>query len=150
MKIIQLSKGQKTTVDDEDFGIISRHKWCFSVRGYAVSRINKKVIYLHRFILKVSDPKVKIDHANRNQLDNRKSNLRLCTTAQNIANSGLNKKNTSGYKGVFMVPEYVHKSKRWCAMYRHKNLGYFSTPKEAAERYNKEIKELYGEFAYQN
>lgn len=59
-----------------------------------------KRISLHRYIL---DPPsdIVIDHINHNPLDNRKSNLRLLTNAQNCQNkNGMNKNNVSGMRGV--------------------------------------------------
>ena len=41
-----------------------------------------------------------VDHIHHNTLDNRKSELRLCTRSQNAQNTRKPKTNTSGHKGV--------------------------------------------------
>jgi len=56
---------------------------------------------MHRFIIGVEDSKVHVDHINHDTLDNRKSNLRLCTNAENIRNQKIRKGGSSKYKGVY-------------------------------------------------
>lgn len=54
-----------------------------------------KKIYLHRFIMNVHNyftPDNYVDHINMNKLDNRKSNLRLCTNKENMENTIAHKK----------------------------------------------------------
>ena len=88
-KRIQLTQGKYAIVDAKDYVRLNRHKWC-AVRDkgtfYAMrtSRKNgiKRNIRMHREIM-CALPGIGIDHLNGNGLDNRKSNLRICTRAQN-------------------------------------------------------------------
>ena len=92
-----------------------------------------------------------VDHINHNTLDNRKSNLRVCTYSQNHINSA-SRGGTSKYKGVFLYKKGTRKE-RWRAMaYCGKPyfLGYFDTEDEAGIAYNNKVKELFGEYAYLN
>jgi len=90
-----------------------------------------------------------IDHINRNGLDNRRSNLRLATIAQNAWNSR-RRKNRSGYKGVW----YAKDKGRFRAAIWHNNkreyLGYFDSPRQAALAYDEAAKRYHGEFAVLN
>lgn len=131
MKYIKLTRNKEAIVDDEDFDLISKYKWYCSSMGYAQrsDRVNKKrvEVLLHRFLLKAKKGQ-EIDHVNRNPLDNRKENLRFCTRSENNHNRGMNKNNSSGYKGV-----YWHKgAKKWLAQImldrKRINVGLFSSP----------------------
>lgn len=55
-------------------------------------------------------PSTFMDHINRDPADNRFSNLRLCTHAQNMQNKGRYRNNTTGVPGVYPAP-----SGRWKA-----------------------------------
>ena len=57
--------------------------------------------------------------------------------------------NSSGYKGVCLVKNGKYRSK---IMKDRKpiHIGYYSTPEEAGEAYDKKAKELFGEFAKLN
>tara|TARA_R110000824_G_scaffold396554_1_gene598108 strand:- start:1212 stop:1535 length:324 start_codon:yes stop_codon:yes gene_type:complete len=103
---------------------------------------------MQRFIMDA--PKgMQVDHINRNPLDNRKSNLRICTNAENSYNTGPQKNNTSGYKGV----SWRKDAKKWTAYIGHapkSHLGYFDTPEEAAKARDAKAKELHGEYAHLN
>lgn len=92
-----------------------------------------------------------IDHRNRNSLDNRRSNLRICTIQLNNANRRKQSKPcTSQFKGVYFNKQYS----RWMARIKYWKkyifLGRFDEEKDAARAYNKKAKELFGEFACLN
>ena len=56
-------------------------------------------------------PNQYVDHKNRNRYDNRKSNLRCCTYAENNRNRGLCVTNKSGVIGV----HFDKKRNKWAA-----------------------------------
>ena len=146
--LIPLSNGKTTIIDDEDFKLVDGHTWGCSSKGYAQSRIQNKLIRLHRLILNLSyKDGAEVDHINRNKLDNRKSNLRLCTTTQNCANRQRRRDNISGYKGVrWNVP-----AKKWQARIQCKgvsyHLGIFNKIEDAVMAYDMAAKNLFGDFA---
>lgn len=59
-----------------------------------------KRVSLHRYLLEPPKHLV-VDHINHDPLDNRRSNLRILTNAQNCQNkNGLNRNNKTGVRGV--------------------------------------------------
>lgn len=151
--IIELSKGQTTLIDDEDFEKVSKYKWYCNNYGYAVRTertSDKRIVHwLHRFILNCPDH-MEIDHINHNPLDNRKSNLRVCERKENCRNIRTPTHNTSGYKGVSLSQN----KKRWrayiCRDNKQIGLGTYNTKEEAALAYNKKAIEIFGEYAKLN
>lgn len=147
--LIQLSNGGHALIDDEDFELVDGHVWYTVTKGYVASKINGRTTRLHRLILGLfPDDKLQADHINHNKLDNRKSNLRACTNAQNCANRLRRRDNVSGYKGVrWNVP-----AKKWQARIqcegRSYHLGIFDKIEDAVMAYNTKAQELFGEFAY--
>ena len=151
-KLISLTQGKFAIVDDADYEWLNQWKWGISSTGYAKRGIRKGkktiTIFLHRLLAKT--PKGKFtDHINRNRLDNRRENLRVCTTFESNQNRGFNSSNTSGYKGVFLG-SYSKLKKKWRVDIQQKTIGYFKTKEEAAIAYNKRAKELFGEHAWLN
>lgn len=92
------------------------------------------------------------DHKDGNGLNNQKSNLRICTNAENIRNAKRYSTNTTGFKGVCIDSDYKKLSFR--AGIKHYNktykLGNFNNAIDAAKAYDKKARELYGEFAKTN
>jgi len=159
MKEIKLTQGQVTIVDDDDYERIInfKPKWYaqklidYDDAFYARARIKDKKIFMHRFIMGVTDSKIHVDHINHNTLDNRKENLRVCNHFQNGRNRKISKNNTTGYKGVVC---FSYNKTKFIAQIKYQNkqkrIGKFNTAKEAAIAYNEKAKELFGEFAYLN
>lgn len=149
MKIIQLTRGKHTLVDDEDYFTLSQYKWHCTKTGYAARglRINGKqtLVYMHRFLLNADDSKV-VDHLDGNKLNNTRSNIVLCTQRENMANSV--KYNKTGYKGVCssLAKFYAYIDYRGKREY----LGTYNTAEEAASAYDKRAIEVYKEHALTN
>ena len=118
-----------------------------SYRFVSIGINNKKAtLALHRlawFLVHGTLPCL-INHKNHIPYDNRIQNLEDVTKLHNNWDQVINKKNTSGYKGV-----HWHKNdKKWQAKISHKGkriyIGNFNCPKEASEAYEAKAKELRG------
>lgn len=156
-KEISLTQGKVALVDVEDYDYLNQWKWYahknkndmfYAIRK--IKRYGKRItIRMHREIIKPPD-NMFTDHINRDSLDNRRSNLRICTYSQNRMNSKKNKNNTSGYRGV----DWHKIAKKWRACIRinkkNKFLGYFNTKEQAALAYNGAAKKKFREFANLN
>jgi hypothetical protein len=117
---------------------------------YRQIRIDGKIYYEHVliwFFVTGKWPSRNLDHRNRDGLDNRFKNLRLCTGTQNNGNIGLQKNNSSGLKGVYWDKRW----EKWVARIQYKGkqmcLGGFDDPYEAHLTYCKVHKELFGKFS---
>lgn len=120
-----------------------------SIKGYHVIRFDGHLHYSHRLAWLYVNGEIglfEIDHIDGDRKNNRISNLRLASTAQNSMNRGEYKNNTSGLKGVY------HDKQRgtWRALIRKDRkryfLGDFSTPEAAHSKYLSVSKELFGRF----
>jgi hypothetical protein len=157
MQVLEIIiENYKVLVDKETKSIIDSRIWRIKINPsgqiYFVSHDNKNYETLHRLIMDCPKGMV-VDHINGDTLDNRKSNLRICTKLQNQYNQKKHKGNKhSKYKGVTLRKEL--KSKPWEAFIyanrTHRRLGYFATEIEAAEAYNKAALQMYGEYAKLN
>lgn len=145
--MIELSfKNFKTKIDDRDVEIVNKYKW--HLTGKYVMRTkwlkgqNKSIqIPLHRYIMDA--PKgIEVDHINGNPLDNRRSNLRLCSHAENSKNRKVYKNNKSGHRGIVWDKQLNH----WRVQFwmDGKSIGskLFSTIIEAL-RYREELERKY-------
>lgn len=142
--------GLKVLIDDEDYDLIfpiltgnhrykgQRRSWNASQRGksktctYAVSTDG---IYMHRLIMNPKDDEL-IDHINGDGLDNRRENLRICTSSQNH----MNQRAFGRAKGVQLIRG------KWRASISQS----FNTKEEAILAYNDMALKVFGEFACPN
>lgn len=147
--------GLDVIVSNRDLPIIRANGWGKRKHrngNYYIISTNKiqgKKQYLHRMVLGVFDTNIHIDHKNMNPLDNRRSNLRICTPAQNAINRPKQKNNTTGFKGV-----YLRSNGKFRAAIRVDQkllcIGTFTDKMEAARAYNKAAKKYFGKFARLN
>lgn len=97
--------------------------------GYLRGRCKSEVLYAHRVAWLLHHgrwPEGQIDHVNRDRTDNRISNLRDVTHAENMGNKKRYRTNSSGVAGV-----YYHRQRgRWAATLRKKTT-YHRTLEEA-------------------
>lgn len=140
--IFNNTKGMFTIIDTEDYTKIKQFCW-FLKESYAKANSKGSVkahnILIHRIIMSCPSGLV-VDHINGDTLDNRKSNLRVCTIAQNTRNKSRESSSMSGLLGVYFI-----KRKGWCAkltvLGKSYFKGYYKTKSEAlTERKKLEIK----------
>lgn len=96
---IDYNEKARAIIDLDDVEKCSLYKWVIRTDGYVSTKFNGKGIKLHRFI--ANTPKgMHTDHINRNKLDNRKSNLKICSQKENNKNKNTYKNNNTGKRGV--------------------------------------------------
>lgn len=117
--------------------------------GYVIICIDYKSFMAHRLAwrwMTGDDPVQEIDHIDGNTSNNRFSNLRIVTHAQNIHNSARFRKSTSGVKGV----SWDKRDSKWvahiCVSGKQTSLGYYSTIEAAADAYKAAAIKHFGQF----
>jgi hypothetical protein len=89
MALVELSRGKCALVDDADVPLLSGKRWhaqpSSTGKYYAAYRGSVKPVYMHRLITSCPDG-LEVDHINHDTLDNRRSNLRVVTHAENMRN----------------------------------------------------------------
>lgn len=152
---IPLTRGYVALVDDADAELVSQYRWhpkldrniTYAQSTTRVTEAPKTTIRMHRLILGAT-PGVEVDHINHDGLDNRRSNLRLCTRSQNMRNIRLIQVSTSGIKGVYWNKQ--HQKWRAQIMVEGKKiyLGSFASAEEAGDAYRAAAEQHFGDFAH--
>ena len=144
--ILKTTKGQEFIVDVDDLELTQTRTWCIGKTGYLVASLNGKNIKLHRYLLGLTNPSDVVDHINRNPLDNRKSNLRICSQNENSKNTKLQTNNTTGYPGIKLKPNGSYYT-RITVDYKEIYLGTFDNFEDAVKVRKAAERKYYGEFA---
>ncbi len=142
MKEIKLTRGFVAIVDDEDYEALVRFRWyaegeppyCYAARD--VRRDGQRLrVYMHREVAGAREGAV-VDHLDRNTLDNRRANLRVCTQSHNIGNARADRRNNkTGFKGVSWRPDKGKYAAQIKVARKTKHLGYFPTAELASAAY---------------
>lgn len=89
-------------IDDEDYDMVSQFTWKVNTSGHIQTTRLGKIILLHRLILNEDNPKVIIDHRDRNKLNCQKYNLRKTDYKGNARNRTSTGK--TGHVGIELTP----------------------------------------------
>ena len=151
---IELSNGGVVLVDDDDMEWLSKWTWRKHTDGSAVRMVyygNKHKTRVHRIyrmhrVIMDAPRSLEVDHIDGNQLNNMRSNLRLCTSSENKMNTKTRSDNASGIKGVCWDNDhgawmsYIKRDGKMITLGRFRNKQHARIARRAAE------KVLHGEF----
>ena len=154
---IPLTQGEYAIVDDDDYDYLMQWKWSVLSPGtgknklYAARALRKgEPGYVPKWKMRMHHAVVGevtlVDHKNGDGLDNRRSNLRVATIAQN--NYNLPARGFVPFKGVRVYGDQftAHIVAEGTAL----RLGIFDTEEEAAHAYDAAARVHHAEFAYLN
>ena len=145
MKAIPLTQGKVALVDDEDYEVLSAHKW-FAHRGgrgyYALRNIRRPdgertVECMHRVVLSRKLGRTllrseEVDHEHGDGLDNRRGKIRLATSAQNKRNC---RRHSSNPSSRFLGVCWYKSHQKWVARINVYGktipLGYYADERQA-------------------
>ena len=155
MREIKLTQGQVALVDDADYDYLMQWKWYAklekSSNRYYVRRSGRKAdgskegktICMQNQLFKTPAGMV-VDHLNHDPTHNYRSNLRLCTPAQNNMNQRPIENTASKLKGV------SRNGDNWRARINvdgsEVHIGTFNTKEDAYKAYCEASKKHHGEF----
>lgn len=150
------SEGAIALVSKKSLELVIQFVWYLGKGGYPITHgtDDKTIVYgkglkMHK-LLYPNAPKGKvIDHINRNRLDNRLENFRICTSKQNSYNTKKPKNSTNNYKGVIKQNNdlWTARVSKDGQIHEIKDI---QTDKEAAKIYDMMAEELFGEYAGKN
>lgn len=98
MQLKVTNTDQLFLIDDDDWERVKSFKWVAHPEGYAYAWIDGSMVLLHRFIMQT--PKgLEVDHIHGIRWDNRKSQMRNCTSRVNRMNK-TEKRTLAGWRNI--------------------------------------------------
>lgn len=150
--LIPINNGGFAQIDPCDFELVVSRHWYAVKRSqgraetvYAESA-KRPQTHMHRLILGGLCAGMVVDHINGDGLDNRRSNLRVCTQRENSRN----RRAVHGYRGVSWKADIGRWRARIMVDRREISLGAFDTQALAAAAYNEAAIKHHGQFAKLN
>lgn len=150
---VDLGNGRSAVIDAEDVPRVAVCAWrmfdnvqtAYAVGNLKVGHRKYKHTRMHRLIMG-APPDMHVDHIDNDGLNNRKSNLRLVTNAENHQNQKRRADCKSGVKGVCWDKDQG----KWRAQIKAHGvrypLGRFDRLEDAAAAYAEASARLHGEF----
>lgn len=141
-------------IDDADLPLVSKYTWYLfrrkeRRRHYAYANVNRRgIVLMHRMLMRPRKGR-QVDHRNGDGLDNRRSNMRTCTSSQNGMNKGPARKSATGLKGVSFRPasrgqnKYAAQGRAFGGWF---HIGRYATARAAHRSYVAWAKKAHGEF----
>jgi hypothetical protein len=145
MRMIKLTMGRMALVDDDIFEGIKDLKWRCQLaesrrQAYAVTRSGKTTEFIHWYVAGRPRPGYVVDHINGDGLDNRRANLRVVSTRDNLLNSHRHR------AGRLPGTSLDRRAKKYAAWIyysgRSHYLGQFKTEIEAHETYMRALQTI--------
>jgi hypothetical protein len=155
---------REAIIDAEDLPLVEGRRWGWSPHtpedggpehGSVTHSKQHETTPLHRILLGLNDPALRVVHLNKDPLDCRRTNLAVKTIQQQThgnrpMRSIAGQACTSKFKGVC----WDKKRGKWLAQIRKagvgRHIGRFDDELAAAEAYDEAARELFGEHAYLN
>jgi len=152
---IAVSSGLVMWADLPDWRVLRRQRWSvrFQARSNRLVRdcaavFDGQIVPVHRLLcadeLASAGPGFVVDHINGNPLDNRRSNLRICSNAENVRNRR-SRQSVAGLTGVRQAGNRFDARIKFDGVAYH--LGTFATAVDAHLAWAVGAILLFGEFA---
>ena len=151
---VPLTRGHYATIDAEDAPLVEGSNWCamsekarmhYAVRTRLLSNGEFQTIFMHRLIAQAYSGTI-VDHVNHDPIDNRKTNLRLCSYTENGQNSRKKTPGKSNLKGVC----WHNQKEKWFARItvnkKQIYLGLYDTEEEAHKAYCEASEQMHKEY----
>jgi hypothetical protein len=150
-----LSNGGVVEIDDADYLLVKDLHWYrLTAHGclYAAANLTvggkSRVVLMHRLLLGLTDRTRLVDHVDGNGLDNRRTNIRECSHAENMRNTKVRSHSGTGIRNV-RFDKRRNLFHVVVTMNGIKHRKWFSDAAKASEWACLKRNELHGRFAYQ-
>ncbi len=155
--LINENHGNIMLISKNDVNLVANFKWYLGASGYpsTYGTYDGTIKYsaplpLHKLLFPQIDEGMVVDHINRDRMDNRRTNLRVCTALQNSYNRS--KLKGQRYKGV--SKHETKKGVTYIASITKDGVKHeikdIETEEQAAKVYDMMAEQLFGEYAGKN